>query len=85
MTHVAEQLEHVGGRILGGVLNDFDTSRAKGYAPTYGYSRYEEPAGDGTGRLRRGARSTGAWSESAPVEETRGNGSRSRRPLRAKP
>jgi capsular exopolysaccharide synthesis family protein len=85
VSHVAEQLEHVGGKILGGVLNDFDMSRSKGYAPTYGYSRYEEPLVERTQRPNRTSRS-GAPTEAAPAEGTVGNGSRSsRRPLRTKP
>ena len=34
LSHVREQLDQVGGRILGGVLNNFDPSDAK-YQPTY--------------------------------------------------
>jgi capsular exopolysaccharide synthesis family protein len=34
LSHVREQIEQVGGRILGGVLNNFDPSDAK-YQPTY--------------------------------------------------
>lgn len=34
LSHVREQLDQVGGRILGGVLNNFDPSDAK-YHPTY--------------------------------------------------
>jgi capsular exopolysaccharide synthesis family protein len=87
VTHVTEQLHHVGGKILGGVLNDFDVTRAKGYAPRYGYSSYEEPETDRTPRpLSPGPRPE-TWTESASLPEVGGNGSlsRAKRPLRTNP
>ena len=39
-----EQLEQVGANIIGGIYNNFDPSKAKGYGAYYGYGSkgYEE-------------------------------------------
>jgi capsular exopolysaccharide synthesis family protein len=44
LTHVREQLEQVGANIIGGIYNNFDPSKAKGYGAYYGYGSkgYEE-------------------------------------------
>jgi succinoglycan biosynthesis transport protein ExoP len=87
VSNVAEQLHHVGGTIVGGVLNDFDTSRARGYAPKYGYSRREEPDAERARSPQRTDQPSGEWAEGAPLREVRGNGSgsRSKRSLGANP
>ena len=49
LQHAREQIEQVGGKVIGGVLNRFDPSGASYYSPyygsTYGRSRYTEERG----------------------------------------
>jgi len=50
MTHGREQIEQVGGNLVGGVLNDFDSARAKYYPAYYRYYYpYKRSYGYGSG------------------------------------
>ncbi|MGQ0668922.1 MAG: polysaccharide biosynthesis tyrosine autokinase [Actinomycetota bacterium] len=60
VAHTREQLQQVGAKIVGGVLNNFDPQRGKYYANYYGYDnsyRYkddrpvEPPSGNGSQRV----------------------------------
>jgi hypothetical protein len=64
---VREQVEQVGGKIVGGILNNLDARRAKNY-PSYHYYysydyRPEQEAASPNGGIRRRAADTSSHAE----------------------
>jgi polysaccharide biosynthesis transport protein len=70
VTHAGSQLEQVGANIIGGVLNNFDPSKAKSspYYYSYYYTSRYQAVPERPGRLRRGRR----LGEEAPRPEQEG-------------
>jgi capsular exopolysaccharide synthesis family protein len=64
LRHLRDQLEQVGANVIGGVLNDFDPDRARGYEPAYGYAYY-----GGRYRYQAGAERRGRQQASTQAPE----------------